>query len=121
MINDIFEQTKKNIEVNNINSINDFQNHSNFIVSMSMNMKKNCISVSKFLHKNVYNHKSLLAKREFVEKIVFKIFQYYEKNSNKLPNDWNNTKNIPLERNICDYISGMTDRYASRLYQKIYE
>ena len=32
-----------------------------------------------------------------------------------------NKKNNEIERNICDYVSGMTDRYASRLYSSIYE
>ena len=29
--------------------------------------------------------------------------------------------NEPIERIICDYISGMTDRYASRLHKDLYE
>ena len=31
----------------------------------------------------------------------------------------NNYKNINLERSICDFIAGMTDRYAINLYKKI--
>ena len=85
-------------------------------------MKKDCIEISSFLHKNVYNHPKLTEKKSNSEKIVFKIFEYFEKNFQKLPKDWliNNESELK-HRIICDYISGMTDRYASKLYNSLYE
>ena len=53
-----------------------------------------------------------------------KLFQNYSNifitSPNKLPLDWRKIDE-PIERIICDYISGMTDRYASRLFKEIYE
>ena len=121
MINDIFNQTKKNILENNIKKIEDFQKHNSFIVTFSDDMKKKCLTIKSFLNENVYNHNSLLAKRDKAEEIIIKLFKYFEINSKKLPSDWLNDNKIPLERNICDYISGMTDRFASRLYKDLYD
>ena len=46
----------------------------------------------------------------------------YLSNFNKLPRDWYILeKNEDKHRIICDYISGMTDRFASNLYKSIYE
>ena len=57
-----------------------------------------------------------------VENIIKKLFDYYLKNFDKLPKDWSIQKKEESEnRIICDYISGMTDRYASKLYKSIYE
>ena len=43
-------------------------------------------------------------------------------NFHKLPKDWSiQKKKESKNRIICDYISGMTDRYASKLYKSIYE
>ena len=43
-------------------------------------------------------------------------------NFEKLPNDWLIKSESELkQRIICDYISGMTDRYASNIYKSIYE
>ena len=54
--------------------------------------------------------------------IIFKLFQYCEKNFDKLPADWLSRAESELkQRIICDYISGMTDRYASKLYMSVYE
>ena len=88
---------------------------------MSKEMNSNCLLIKDFLYENVYNHKSLLIKRKRAEEIIIKLFNYFEANPNKLPDDWKNKKNNAIERNICDYVSGMTDRYASRLYNSIYE
>jgi len=121
MINDIYKKTSDNIKKYNINSLNDFQNHDNFIVSFSPSMISESKNIKLFLFDNVYNHKSLFNKRQKVEKIILNLFKYFYNNPNKLPSDWRNKKNDPIERIICDYISGMTDRFASRLYQDLYE
>ena len=50
------------------------------------------------------------------------LFKYFLKNFNSLPSDWLlQNKEESKHRIICDYISGMTDRYASKLYKSIYE
>ena len=121
MIMDIYEHTRKIIDKLELKSLQDVRDHSCFIVSMSQEMKSNCFSIRDFLYENVYNHKSLLIKRKRAEEIIIKLFNYFETNPNKLPDDWKNIKNNAIERNICDYVSGMTDRYATRLYNSIYE
>ena len=116
MINDIYETTKKNLIENNINSIDDIRKKNNFVVSFSNEMKKNCYIIKKFLFDKVYNHSHLSDKRQYSKKVISTLFTYFVKNNNKLPVDWRN-QNIEIERLICDYISGMTDRFALNLYK----
>ena len=85
-------------------------------------MKIDSLKISKFLYKNVYNHPKLIKKRTNAENIILKLFEYFQKNFDQLPKDWLDKNNIQnKQRIICDYISGMTDRYAFKLYQNIYE
>ncbi len=122
MINDIINFSTKTIETNNIKNLNDIKNFNKFLISMSKEMQKYCSEISTFLHNNVYNHSKLLKKRSNSEMIIYKLFEYYIKNFEKLPKDWlSKTKSEEKQRIICDYISGMTDRYASKLYESIYE
>ena len=122
MINDIINFSSKTIETNNIKNLNDIKNFNKFLISMSVEMQKYCSEISSFLHNNVYNHSKLLKKRSNSELIIYKLFEYYIKNFDKLPKDWlSKTKSEEKQRIICDYISGMTDRYASKLYESIYE
>ena len=120
MIEDIYKQTKNNILDLNIKTKEEFQNCNNFVVTFSALMNSKSKDIKSFLFDNVYNHKNLVDKRKNVEIIISNLFKYFYNFPNKLPNDWRNT-NEPIERIICDYISGMTDRYASRLNKDLYE
>ena len=122
MVNDIIINSNKNIINNNIKDINDVFNCKIFLISMSEKMKNDSILIKNFLYDNVYNHLKLKQKRNEVENIITKLFDYYLKNFDQLPKDWSLQKKEESEnRIICDYISGMTDRYASKLYKSIYE
>ena len=122
MINDIINNSLNMINKFNIQSINDVKSHNFFLISMSDSIKKECLDIRSFLYENVYNHPKLLKKRSNAENIIFKIFEYYKKNFEKLPKDWLLKSELEIkERIICDYVSGMTDRYASKLYKSIYE
>ena len=119
MINDIHKTTLTNLN-NKFKSIEDIQSNYSFIVNFSDNMQSNCNIIKEFLTTHVYNHKKLLDKRIYSKNVVQKLFSYFKRNNNKLPNDWRNQK-IEIERLICDYISGMTDRFALKLYKELNE
>ena len=122
MINDIIKQSVSNIKKNKINSIKDVKNNKFFLISMSYKMKKDCNEVKEFLFENVYNNINLKDKRLEVEEITIKLFKYFINNFQKLPKDWlYQEKNDDKHRIICDYISGMTDRYAFKLYKSLNE
>jgi len=121
MISDIFYNTKKNLQQLDIKSYESIRNQSNFLVLMSEKMNENCLTIKDFLFEKVYNHNSLILKRKKAEEIIMKLFKYYKTNYDSLPNDWKKIKSTNNERNICDYISGMTDRFALNLYNSIYE
>jgi dGTPase len=56
------------------------------------------------------------------EKIISDLFNIYKSEPSVLPSHVSHS--IPergLERTICDYIAGMTDRYATEEYQKLFD
>ncbi len=119
MINDIYENSSKNI-TNYYKNFSTIQKSQNFLISFSEKMLNDCNIIKNFLNIFVYNHKDLINKREHSSKVIDKLFDYFKKNHNKLPIDWRNQE-IEVERLICDYISGMTDRFALKLYKDIYD
>ena len=52
------------------------------------------------------------------KKIISYLFLKIKKNPSKFINK-KNYKKYSLERNICDFIAGMTDRYAINLYNSL--
>jgi dGTPase len=118
MVSDVIKNTKKNLKLNNIKCIEDVYNMQNQIVSFSNNMKNFDKKIKNFLKHKMYFHKSVSSKTHYGSKIIKKLFVFIKKNPKKFVNT-KNSKNISLERIICDYIAGMTDRYAINLYNKI--
>ena len=81
-------------------------------------MKKFDFEIKSFLKKKMYFHQKVETKTNYGRKIITKLFTKIRKNPKKYVKIKKyDEKN--LERIICDYIAGMTDRYAINLYNKI--
>ena len=117
MVKDIIINTKKNIKKNNIQSINDVYKSKNTIVCFSSKMSLFDVSIKKFLRKNMYFHKTVIHKTNFGKRVIKTLFSKMRKNPAKYLDSKVN-KNQNLDRTICDFIAGMTDRFAINLYNK---
>ena len=118
MVSDVIISIKKNIRVNQIRSLNDIYKSDKIIVCFSDQMKKFDMSIKKFLKQKMYFHSKVNFKTNYGKKIITKLFNKIKNN----PKKYINIKkyNSPsIERIICDYIAGMTDRYAINLYNQI--
>ena len=61
----------------------------------------------------------MLSTKQILEKkIIKKLFFIIKRNPKKFLKI-NSNKKINIDRLICDFIAGMTDRYAINLYNKI--
>ena len=118
MVKDVILNTKKNIKRNKIKTIKDIYKSKYPIVCFSTKMKKFDINIKKFLKKNMYYNKNVIHKTNLGKKIVKKLFFIIKKNPKKYIK-FDKSNNADIERSICDFIAGMTDRYAINLYNKI--
>ena len=117
MVKDIIFNTKKNIKRNNIKNINDVYKSTYPIVCFSkkMNLFDDCIK--RFLKEKMYHHKSVIQKTSYGRKVIKDLFFRIKKNPKKYINI-KNIKKSDIDRTICDFIAGMTDRFAINLYHK---
>ena len=118
MVIDVIKTTEKNIKTNKIKNLKGVYNSEKKIVCFSYKMKKFDLEIKKFLKEKMYFHKNVKKKTNYGKKIIKKLFLIIIKNPKKYINI-KKYKNSKLERIICDYIAGMTDRYAINLYKKI--
>ena len=117
MVTDLTENTKKNIHKYNINKIEDIYNAKLSIADFTENTKKLINNIKLFLHEKMYKHKYILKWTGKSEEVIKFLFNYYLKNYNLLENKTN--KLFTKERNICDFIAGMTDKYAIDQYNNL--
>ena len=118
MVSDVVETTKKNINRYKINNLKDIYKTKNHLVTFSKEMQTFDKKIKSFLKQKMYFHKKVYSKTNYGRKIITKLFLQIKKN----PKRYINVKkydNSNIERIICDYIAGMTDRYAINLYKQI--
>ena len=118
MVKDLIINTKKNIKKFDIKNINDVYDNHYPIVCFSDKMKLFDLSIKKFLREKMYFHKKVLKKTNYGKKIVKELFYKIKKNPKKYIKIGKFEKSN-LDRSICDFIAGMTDRFAINLYNKI--
>ena len=90
-------------------------------IIMPEDVKKATDDLRQFLFEHVYLNP--LAKGEEIKakELLFKLFEYYVKNPDKMPEQYRrNIESESVERCVCDFISGMTDRYAIEMYNDIF-
>ena len=74
----------------------------------------------KFMFKNVYavTNKSM---QDRAERMLTQLFEYFMVHVDKLPKNYLvNLERDGKERAVCDYISGMTDRYAITVFENLF-
>lgn len=118
MVNDIITNTKKKIKKEKIKSIQDVYNNNNLIVTFSKEMNLFDMSIKSFLKERMYFSSNVLKKTNMGKKIIKFLFLKIKKNPLKFIKKSIYQKNN-FERNICDFIAGMTDRYAINLYNSL--
>ena len=75
-----------------------------------------------FLFNRLYHHYKVERMRVKAERFLTAIFESYCRNPCLLPFAYQKKiESLGRERVICDYIAGMTDRYALDEYRRLYE
>ena len=118
MVRDVIITTQKNIKQNKIKNLNDVYKSKIPLVSFSQKMMIFDRKIKNFLQKKMYFHKDVNSKTKFGKKVIYKLFTEIKKNPKKYINV-KKYSNSNIMRIICDYIAGMTDRYAINLYNQI--
>ncbi len=118
MVKDVILTTKKNLKNHNIKNIKDVYKSKYPLVDFSDKMKFFDRNVKIFLRKKMYYHRNVIHKTNLGKKIVKKLFSNIKRNPKKFVKI-SNSKRINNDRLICDFIAGMTDRYAINLYNKL--
>ena len=118
MVIDVINTTNKNIKKNNPKSIRDICNRNSPIVDFSDKMKKMDSQIKAFLKHNMYDHKKVIVNANKGKRIIEGLFNYLLKNPKKYINGELFQKE-QKERVVADFVAGMTDRYATNIYEKI--
>ena len=118
MVSDVVNTTNYNIKKEKIKNIKDIYNTKVKLVNFSREMKLFDKKIKLFLNKNMYNNPSVLKKTKQGSSIIRLLFKKIKEKPDKFIKN-NDLKMFTKERRVCDFIAGMTDRYAINLYKTI--
>lgn len=117
---DVLAETEKNISEFNIKSIDDVRSH-NLIVNFSPQILEKQKVLKNFLYKNLYSHYKVLKMQLKARKYVIDLFRRYLEDPRQLPPDYlKRIEEYTPEEVVCDYIAGMTDRFAQDEYERLF-
>jgi dGTPase len=121
LVSDLISQTEKNILSAKVKDLSDVRDRGDGIISFSPEVKKKTAELKKFLFANLYRHYRVERMADKGNRILQDLFKTYLKNPRILPPEiFKKTEEEEAHRVICDYVAGMTDRYALEEHEKLF-
>ena len=107
----------------------DIRNAGKTLVTFSEDMAAKEKAIKAFLFKHMYRATTVMAVREDAKQVVRDLFNAYFSGTAQMPNewglDWQDTASrldeMKKARLVCDFLSGMTDRYAILEHQRLFD
>lgn len=121
-VENLIRTTDKKIQESGAASVEDIQKLPHNVIGFGDEMAQNNRELKDFLFKNLYQNHRVVRMQEKAERIINDLFTAYNKNPLMLPNHIQvRIEKKGLERSICDYIAGMTDRFAIDEHRKLFD
>jgi len=87
-------------------------------ISMSPKIEEAMNNLRDFLYDRVYYNELVLKEFQKAKRVLHALYNYYLENPKLISS--NELSEKELHRKICDFIAGMTDRYALYTFEKIF-
>jgi dGTPase len=121
-VSDLIAATSEEISKGSIKSHEDLQRHPDNVVCFSEAMQQMNRQLKDYLYHDLYRHPRVVRMQIKAEKLVTEIFQAYLLSPEILPREVQyRAREGDLHRAICDYVAGMTDRFALQEHSKLFD
>ncbi|MBP7055978.1 MAG: deoxyguanosinetriphosphate triphosphohydrolase [Candidatus Omnitrophica bacterium] len=121
-VTDVIKRSEANIRKCRVKSPADAEKMPDRVVASSKGMSEMRSVMREFLKKNLYQHYRVVRMSNKASRFISSLFNIYLERPEQLPpSKQEKLKKEDKYRVICDYIAGMTDRYALDEYKKFFE
>lgn len=134
LVTDLVDTTATRIAEVNPQSADEVRRAPENLVALTPEMEAGVRELKDFLYEHLYNHPRVVRMFHKAERVLVALFEAFEEDYRQLPpqtrakvHDILKTEGdatgLPLRasRVICDYIAGMTDRYALQEYRRLFD
>jgi len=123
-IRDVIQTTHQRLERFGIRSVDDVRSFGQNLAVYSPNLVRMNAELKRFLMDNFYRHFKVVRMAAKAHRLLTELFQAYVAEPRQLPVETQakiQSEEDGLHRVVCDYIAGMTDRYALEEYRKLFD
>lgn len=121
-VNSIIHDTAARIDQTGVKSVAELQSLPHNLVGFETEMIENNRILKEFLYNNMYRHYRVVRMQKKAEEVLTRLFTAYCETPTMLPPQfYEQIEEKGKERTICDYLAGMTDRFAIEEYQKLFD
>lgn len=122
LVTDMVQATDTRLKENAVKSVIDIQKLSHNVIGFSEDVQRRNRELKDFLYQKLYRHYRVVRMSVKAENTIKDLFEAYKTEPAILPNHVQKAIGVRgLERTICDYIAGMTDRYAIEEHQRLFD
>jgi dGTPase len=124
MVEDVLEETLRNVAAGKVASAEDVRLQDRPLVAFSRDMAEDLGRLRLFLHERMYRHFRVNRTRSQARRILAELFRLFVDEPGVLPTEWfervQDRDDAERARVVCDYIAGMTDRFAIEEHRKLF-
>jgi len=125
MVTDVLAETRRRLAEAKPDSPDAVRGQGRPMVAFSAEMAAENEVLRRFLFTRMYRHYKVNRMTSKAKRTVTALFDLLLEQPNCLPDEWQaavDTGNVDrLARNVCDYIAGMTDRYALLEHDRLFD
>lgn len=124
MVADVFAETGRRLAELAPASADDIRTASRPMVAFSDPMHEKVEQLRAFLWDRMYRHWKVNRARSHAKRVVRELFDLFMEEPEMLPPEWRGryegVSEAKCARAVCDYIAGMTDRFALREHRELF-
>jgi dGTPase len=124
MVEDVLAETARRVAAGGVASAEDVRNLGHALISFSRDMAEDLSALRLFLMERMYRHWKVNRTRSQARRILAEMFQLFMAEPEVMPTEWfqraQHRDEAGRARLICDYIAGMTDRFAIEEHRKLF-
>jgi dGTPase len=121
-VTDLLEHTRQRLHQGRIESLAGVRRAAEALAGPGPEVRSLKAGLEAFLHRRVYRHARVLRMAGKGQRILRALFEEFCRSPEQLPERYaRRARTGPPERTVCDYLAGMTDRFAQEEYLRLFQ
>lgn len=124
MVSDVIGESERRLHEARPRSAAQVRGSSRAFASFSPSLHQQILGLKQFLANRMYRHPRVIDVMRNAQNMLTQLFEALAAGPSLLPPDWQQRCGVARDRAtaraVCDYIAGMTDRFAAQEYRRIF-